>query len=159
MLLWIVPMTYGQSGQIDQINAKVKTIDSDSELTNKEFDATEVYGHAFDGGGEIKVYVSNDQLHKFEEQIGLSFGRITTIIYLKDDEPILIIDCEENFRRNDDGSFDYSSLNKVFETKIYVADGDSIKTIKEGERIMSDSRNGVEKYFQKIEMAKGLLKK
>ena len=159
MLLWIASATYGQSDPIDQISANVEAIDLNSELTIDEFDATKVYGHAFDGGGEIEIYQLDGQIQKIHEQIGLSFGRITTIIYLENSKPILIIDREENFKRKDDGSFDYSTLNKVFEAQIYISNGKPIKTDQEGDRVMTDKSTDLNKYHQKIEIAEGLLKK
>ena len=159
ILLWVTSATYGQSDLIDQISADVKAIDSNSELTIDEFDPTKVYGNAFDGGGEIEIYQLDGQIQKIHEQIGLSFGRITTIIYLENSEPILIIDREENFKRKDDGSFDYSTLNQLFEAQIYVSNGKPIKTDQEGSRVMTDKSTGIDKYLQKIEMAEGLLKK
>ena len=159
ILLWIASATYGQSDPVDLIDADVKAIDSNSELTIDEFDAAKVYEHAFDGGGEIEIYQLNGQIQKIHEQIGLSFGRITTIIYLENSEPILIIDREENFKRNDNGSFDYSTLDKVFEAQIYVSNGNPIKTNQEGDRVMTDKNTGLNQYRQKIEIAEGLIKR
>ena len=157
ILFWTALPSYGQSTRVDEINDEVKAIDSDVTIKIKEFDAAEVYGHTSDGGGKIKIYQKDGQIRKIEEQTGLSFGRITTIIYLVDSKPILITDREENFKRNDDGSFNYSSLREVFEARLYMADGELVDAIKKGARAMSEGTDEVGEYLSKIEMAEGLI--
>ena len=118
-----------------------------------------IYKHPFQVEARLKIYQLNGQIQKIHEHIGLSFGRITTIIYLENSEPILIIDREENFKRNDNGSFDCSTLDKVFEAQIYVSNGNPIKTNQEGDRVMTDKNTGLNQYRQKIEIAEGLIKR
>ncbi|MGD1958105.1 MAG: hypothetical protein ACFB2Y_04595 [Fulvivirga sp.] len=55
-LLYITFQVYGQSESITLIQKAVDKIESNMTLTAKEFDATEVYNRAFDGGGIIKIF-------------------------------------------------------------------------------------------------------
>ncbi len=123
------------------IDKQVEQINLDKGLTKKEFNANQVYDKIFDGGGQINVYQKGGQLIKIEESIGLSYGLVTTIIYLKGGLPIKIIDREENYKIKDDQTgLDYTKLNQVFEASIYVVnwDKDDSKIIKKGERKFSE---------------------
>ena len=132
---------FAQTDLVTTIEKQVGQINSDKGLTKKQFNANEVYNKTFDGGGQIDVYLKGGQLVKIEESIGLSFGRVTTIIYLKNGQPIKIIDREENFKVKDDQSgLDYTKLNQVFEASIYVVnwDKDDSKIVRKGERKLSE---------------------
>src|SRR5688572_23032682 len=83
---------FGQPDSLKAIDAEVNRIDSNPNLTIKEFDANEAHGRVFDGGGFIKIYLVNNEIKKIEENLGLSFGRIGTIIYFSDGQPIKIVD-------------------------------------------------------------------
>lgn len=130
-----------QTDLVSTIDKQVEQINSDRGLIRKQFNANQVYDKIFDGGGQIDVYLRGEQLVKIEESIGLSYGLVTTIIYLKDGHPIKIIDREENYITKDDQSgFDYSKLTLVFEASIYVVnwDNDDSKIKKKGERKFSE---------------------
>jgi hypothetical protein len=60
----------------------VKSIESDSTLEETEFDWVELTGITTDGGGILKVWRNENQICKIVEEIGFSYGRIMTIIYL-----------------------------------------------------------------------------
>ena len=49
-------VTFGQENKLDRINNEVKSIDSDSTLTETEFDWVKLTGIATDGGGILKVW-------------------------------------------------------------------------------------------------------
>jgi hypothetical protein len=113
-----------QDKLMNQIDQQVKKIERNQEIQVKEFDAREVFGHAIDGGGSIKIHLDQDEIKKIEQEIGLSYGRVTTLMYLVDGKPIKIIDREENFPiLSDQTGLDYSTLNKVFEGNIYIFNG------------------------------------
>ena len=57
----------------------------------------ELSGNTTDGGWIIKVWHNENQTYKIVEEIGLSNGRIRTIIYLNKEIPIKFIQTEENF--------------------------------------------------------------
>jgi hypothetical protein len=132
---------FAQTDLTTTIDNQARQIDSNKGLTTKTFNANEVYERIFDGGGEIIVYLKSGQPVKIEQTIGLSYGRLTTIIYLTDGQPTKVIDREENFKTKEDKSgFDYTKLNQVFEATIYVInwDKDESKVLKKGERKFSE---------------------
>lgn len=141
IIIGLTSNCYAQTDLMATIDKRVQQIDSDKGLTKKEFNANQVYNKIFDGGGQINVYQKEGQLVKIEENIGLSYGLVTTVIYLHDGHPIKIIDREENYKTKDDQSgFDYTKLTQVFEAIIYVVnwDNDDSRILKKGERKFSE---------------------
>ncbi|MGD1958104.1 MAG: hypothetical protein ACFB2Y_04590 [Fulvivirga sp.] len=99
---------------------------------------------------------------KIEEEIGLSFGRLTTIIYFENGEPIKIIDREENYKwREDQSGWDYTELNQVFQAHIYIFDWemDNNQTVKKGERNLSEGTCAIFEYEPLIELGRELVQK
>ncbi|SHK08137.1 hypothetical protein [Pseudozobellia thermophila] len=161
LLVQVFPVN-GQSDSIVLIQRTVDKIENDANLTIKEFDATEVYKQAFDGGGKIELYVDKKGLRKIEQEIGVSFGRLTTVVYFENGQPIKLIDREENFKwLEDQTGWDYSELNKVFQADIYIFDWelDNNKTIEEGKRNLSEGSCAVFEYEPFIELGKELTNK
>ena len=93
-------LAFGQENNVAQIDRKVKSIESDSTLNETKFDWVELTGITTDGGGILKVCRIEKQICKIVEEIGLSYGRIKTTIYLENGIPIKIIETEENFVKN-----------------------------------------------------------
>jgi hypothetical protein len=152
---------FEQQDFVNLIDNIVYDINNNKSLIVKEFDSIEAYGQTFDGNGTIKVYIDSIHISKIVEQIGLSYGRITTTIYFSDNEPIKIIDTEDNFAINDNGtSLNYSELNTVFNTDIYIFDweADNNKVIIEGKRNLSEGTCGIYEYEGLIDKTKDLLK-
>jgi hypothetical protein len=153
----------GQTDSLKTIDNEVERINSNPNLTIEEYDANEVYGRVFDGGGLIKIYLDdNSDIKKIEEEIGLSFGRVGTTIYFSKGKPIKIIDSEENFKlKSDQTSVDYSHLDRVFEATIYIFDWDLDRnqTMIKGKRILSEGTCGIFEYEKTIDTAKKLLEK
>jgi hypothetical protein len=152
---------FGQEDSLQIIDDAVLEIDSNKSLILKEFDAIEVYGHAFDGGGVIQIYSDSNSIVKVYEQIGLSYGRVTTIIYFSKGIPIKIIDSEENFAMNEDGTgLDYTKLTTVFKAEIYIFDWENAisKSVLTGKRNLSEGTCGIFEYEGLIDKAKDLLK-
>jgi len=150
----------GQDQRIKQTDNDVKFINNNDKLTIKEFDANEIYGHIFDGGGKIKVYTDKTDIVKIDQQVVINYGRVTTIIYLANRKPIQIIDREENFETKDGLTiWDYSKLAKVFEATIYIIDWDrdDSKVIYNGERIFSEGTCSNLEYEPLIEIVLKLL--
>lgn len=58
-----------QSALIEKIEYDIKLIDSDSTLKIKAFDANQIHGHIFDGGGVIKVHFDQKGIKRIEEEI------------------------------------------------------------------------------------------
>ena len=152
--------TVGQDERTKQIDILVGQINKSGRLTLKEFDANRVYNQIFDGGGTIKVYSDKNVISKIEQEIGLSYGRLTTIIYLTNGKPIQIIDREENFKLKDDKStLDHSNLNQVFEATIYVFnwDKDDSKVTSKGKRVQSEGTCSNFEYEPLIDAVKKLM--
>lgn len=140
-MLGLTSHCFSQTDLMRTIDKQVEQINSGQGLLKRGFNANLIYDRIFDGGGQIDVYLRDEQLVKIEQSIGLSYGLLTTIIYLKDGHPIKIIDREENYKTKDDQSgFDYTKLIEVFEASIYVInwDNDDSKILKKGERKFSE---------------------
>ncbi|WP_256867472.1 hypothetical protein [Winogradskyella forsetii] len=114
----------------------------------------ELTGITTDGGGILKVWSNENQICKIVEEIGLSYGRIKTIIYLESGIPIKIIETEENFRRTNQG-MEYYELNEVFKAEIYIFNWemDESKIVRTGERLMSEGNCSTFDYEPIIERA------
>lgn len=132
-------LTFGQENNLDRIDNKVNSIESDSTLAETEFDWVELTGITTDGGGILKVWRNEKEVCKIVEEIGLSYGRIRTIIYLNNGIPIKIIETEENFEIKDN-ELNYKKLNDVYREIIYVFDweNDSAEIKRIGKRKMSE---------------------
>lgn len=145
---------FGQENKLDRIENEVNSINSDSTITKSEFDWTELTGITTDGGGILKVWQNENQICKIVEEIGLSYGRIKTIIYLESGIPIKIIETEENFRRTNQG-MQYDELNEVFraEISIFNWEMDESKIVRTGKRFMSEGSCSTFDYEPIIERA------
>ncbi|WGH75639.1 hypothetical protein P8625_00310 [Tenacibaculum tangerinum] len=132
-------LAFGQEHNLDRIENEVKSIESDSTLQKMEFDWVELTGITTDGGGILKVWRNEKQIRKIVEEIGLSYGRIRTIIYLNNGNPIKIIETEENFGRKND-ELNYEELSEVYREIIYVFDweNDNAEIKRTGKRNMSE---------------------
>ena len=162
LILGLLGLSIAQSETVESINQEVNRIDQNDSLFEKEFDAVDVYKQAFDGGGSIKVFYSPKRLKKINEEIGLSYGRLTTTIYFNSDGPIKIIEKEENFKWNEELlEWDYSELVEVFKAEIYIFnwDLDYTKTFKDGKRRFSEGTCATLEYEPLIQTGKDLLKK
>jgi len=146
---------FGQGKNLDQLKSKVNLIESDSTLIRNEYDWVELTGIATDGGGILRVWRTNEQIHKIVEEVGLSYGRITTTIYLNKGTPIKIIETEENFGQKN-GELSYKELNEVFRANIYVFDweNDESKIERTGKRVLSEGTCATFDYEPTVERAK-----
>ncbi|PHS63388.1 MAG: hypothetical protein COB12_09575 [Flavobacterium sp.] len=133
-------LAFGQENKLERIDDEVNSIKSDSTLTQTEFDWVELTGITTDGGGILKVWQNDNRICKIVEEIGLSYGRLRTTIYLDNELPIKIIETEENFGHKN-GELNYKELNEVFKATIYVFDwkNDESEVKRIGKRIMSEA--------------------
>ena len=108
---------YAHAQELDSIAIKaiVQQIDNTAELDSTVHDWSQLTGVVTDGGAELISWRNNGEVVKVFKQVGLSFGRITTTIYLQDSEPIMAIETEENFGVDDHGEIDYTSLKVVYQ--------------------------------------------
>ena len=150
---------FSQSRTVDELDALVVKIDNNPNLDSIVLDANEVYNQTFDGGGNYILFSIRDSLVKVRSEIGTSYGRFTTVLYLQDQIPLKIIEKEENFIwKDEDSSWDYSQINTVFKAVIYVTDYSNADThtIKEGQRVLTEGACGLFEYDPAIERAKKL---
>lgn len=148
-------VTFGQENKLDRIEYEVNLIQSDSTLTESEFDWVELTGIVTDGGGILKIWRNKSQICKIVEEIGLSYGRIKTTIYLENGTPIKIIETEENFGQKN-GELNYTELNEVFKATVYIFDweNDESKIERIGKRVLSEGNCSTFDYEPIIERAK-----
>ena len=148
-------LSFAQENQTVRIDNLVQSIKADSTLTESEFDWIKITGIATDGGGILKVWRNSNQIVKVYEEIGLSYGRISTEIYLDNGEPIKIIEIEENFSLTNH-EVEYDELNEVFRAVIYMFDWESDKSKIEriAERNLSEGNCSTFDYEPIIERAK-----
>lgn len=160
LVLFINFTSQGQDSRISRIDEIVKEIDVNTKLTVREFDASEVYGKSLHGEGIIKVYSQVNEILKIEQEIDVSFGRLTTIMYLESVKPIQIIEKEENFKiKEDQSSMDYTILTEVFKATIYILDWetDNSKVIYSGKRVLSEGTCSNFEYGPLLEEAQKLI--
>lgn len=152
-------VTFGQENKLDQINNVVNSIESDSTLTESEFDWVELTEIATDGGGILKLWRNKNQVFKIIEEIGLSYGRIRTTIYLESGLPIKIVETEENFGHKN-GELNYKELNEVFKATIYIFDweNDKSKIERIGKRVLSEGSCSTFDYEPILERVKKIIK-
>jgi len=147
----------GESQQkgLKWINEKATEIENNTKLTQAEYNLSEFVEIITDGGGILKVWRHDNQIYKIHEEVGLSYGRITNIIYLDNDLPIKIIETEENFG-NKNGEIDYNELKEVFRANIYVFDweNDDVEIEQIGKRVLSEGSCSTFDYEPIIKRAK-----
>lgn len=154
-------LAIGQSKESLQIEKIVEAIDLDQNYLIKEKGLNEQNGRTTDGGAQLKIWTKGGEMFKIVEEIGLSYGRLSTIIYLKNDQPIKIIEIEENYRLSD-GEINFKELREVYKAVFYVYDWelDEGEVIRSGKRIMSEmSCSNYELVEPILEEAKSLLLK
>ncbi len=130
---------FGQEKREEQINKEVSFIEGNSGLTLTKHDWVELTGIATDGGGVLEITHDGEQIYKVFQEIGLSYGRLRTTLYLNNGIPIKIVESEENFEQTE-GGMDFKKLNEVFKATVYFFDWEKdISEIKtEGKRVMSE---------------------
>ncbi len=153
-------VTYGQENKLVRIDEEVTLIESNSTLTKTEFDLVKLTGISTDGGGVLKIWKNKNQICKIVEEVGLSYGRIRTTIYLQNGFPIKIIETEENFGYKN-GELNYNEIKEVFKATIYIfdweTDDNEIKRI--GKRVMSEGNCSNFDYERILERAEKALSK
>lgn len=148
-----------------EIDSIIKSIEENKSLSKSVFDFSELIHQTTDGGSELIVYQENKKIKKITLQVSLSYGLITSIIYLRDEEPVYLIEKEENYLVKND-TIDYSKLESKFKEIIYVF-GFSPQGIGEyqfesevfGERVLSDNYCEIDELFDLIVIAKKALEK
>lgn len=147
-------VTFGQEHTLHQVQEKIQNIEKDTTLIVTEIDWIELTGITTDGGGFLKVWHKDEQVYKIMEQVGLSYGRLRTIVYLDNEVPIKIIETEENFEKSNQG-FNYKNIHEVFKVIINVLDWekDLAKIERTGKRVFTERPCSTFEYEATIERA------
>ena len=153
-------ITFGQEHTLHQIQKKVQDIEKDTSLIMTEVDWVILTGITTDGGGILKVWHQDGQISKIMEEIGLSYGRVRTTIYLDNRVPIKIIETEENFEKNNQG-FNYKNLHEVFKVTIHIFNwNEGLEEIeRKGKRVFTERPCSTFEYESTLERAEKAIKK
>ena len=117
LIFCLIISLFTQAQELDSVAIKaiVQHIENTEELDSTFHDWSQLTGVVTDGGAELISWRKNGEVVKVFQQVGLSFGRLTTTIYLQDSNPIMAIETEENFGIDDQGEIDYTSLKVVYQ--------------------------------------------
>ena len=143
--------------EIDEIT---NAIDYYSARYLQKLDATGIYEHAFDGGGEIHLYWIGGNIKKIRREIGTSYGKLSTTFYFDKEKIIKIIETEEDFEFKEDMSLNYDKLTKVFKEEIYIFDYENkkVQILKTGKRQVS-TKKSISEYYKTANFILEKLKK
>lgn len=129
---------------IDSIRRQFKWINEQTDFTISELNNEDYLEHMPDNGGQLKGYFKNDTLYKIVEWFGPSYAIMITEYYLWNNELIFVYDIEKNFNQIIDSTdgfigFDYSKTEIKYESRHYFVNGQEIKKIEKGKRLMEFS--------------------
>ncbi|WP_372758080.1 hypothetical protein [Mariniflexile sp.] len=119
LFLVVTVTAYSQKVTIEDINKYVDHIDSCTNLKLIEYDWCKVTGSQINQQVVLRVWKSENQIVKIEEQFDASYGNYSRVIYLKKDKPIKGLEIEENFAIKNN-QIDYSKLNVQFKMEVFV---------------------------------------
>ena len=160
-VLWLSSIkTSAQANLQNLINQKVAAIDSNKQLLQKTFEAKEIYYQTSDGGGFLTITHLENKCYKIEQEIGLSYGRVTQIVYLENDVPIKILEKEENFTWIENtSSWDYSTLNTVYKSEVYILDWaqNTAEFVEVGKRVFTSESYDLTAYEPLLELSTELM--
>lgn len=149
----------GQNKEVVRIDNLVRQIETDTTVNVTYFDLGEISENYSDGGGSLTVFQKEGSIIKIINEVFLSYGKVSVIIYLKNGIPVKIIETEENFEFNNN-EINYSVLNEVFKVNIYVFDWekDSCQIIPNGKRVLSDDFCSVFEFDSILDLVNKVLK-
>ena len=146
---------------MSEIKSEVEKINSDLNLIHHSFDANKIYNQTTDGGGTFEVWMNNGEIRKITQNVFLSNGQFITTVYLKNEQPILILKTEKQFQWNDKKSeFDYDKeLKTNYSEKIYSYnwEKDPIKVEAKGKSLRNETVCGISDYWGLLQTAKKVL--
>lgn len=146
---------------INSIKTRFMWINEQTDFKISELNNEDYLEHMPDNGGQMKGYFKNDTLYKIVEWFGPSYAIMITEYYLWNNELIFVYDIEKNFTQIIDSSdgvigFDYSKTEIKYESRHYFVDGQEIKKVENGKRLMelsnsSDFKSDAEVYRTVLE--------
>lgn len=143
ILISNVSLAFSQTEKesIDSIMMRIKWINKQTDFKIAELNNEDYLEHVPDNGGQLKGYFKNDTLYKIVERFGPSYAIMITEYYLWNDELIFVYDIEKNFNQIIDSTygfigFDYSLTEIKYESRHYFVNGQEIKKLEKGKRLM-----------------------
>ncbi|MCM4159923.1 hypothetical protein DHB64_08475 [Antarcticibacterium sp. W02-3] len=110
----------GQKLSVLDIDSEVSKIDMDPGLEHYSFDTNDVYNRATDGGGSLEVWLLGKEIRKISQSIFLSNAQFITTVYLKNDQPIMIVETENQYPYDEQrNTFNYAEPETAYEKIIY----------------------------------------
>jgi len=122
------------------IRTEFKKINTNDSLKTIILNNEEFLEQMTDGGGTLTGYFEDDQLVKFTEWVGLSYGNVVSEYYFKDLELFFLYQKESKFADKiggEPGDLDYAKLETMFEGRYYFDKNKRIKTLEKGQRSFS----------------------
>lgn len=129
--------------QILKIREEFQRINSNHQLEKIDLYNEEFMEHTTDGGGQLTGYFENDQLVKYVEWIGVSYGSVVIEYYLKEGKLFFAYEQENKFKSLYDPSGEWMSFDTslqpetIFEGRYYFNTSKLIKELKKGERMFN----------------------
>lgn len=142
------------------IDTEVSKIDMDPGLEHLTFDTNEVYNQATDGGGSFEVWLRGKEIRKISQSIFLSNAQFVTTVYLKDDQPIMIVETENQFPYDEEkNSINLAEPEAAYERIIYSWhwEKDAITVRTRGESWGADAGADVGSYTSLFATARKIL--
>jgi hypothetical protein len=121
---------------IDTVLERLIVCSADDSLTlvNEEF-----MPHMTDGGGSLTAFYKEKHIYRIREQIGLSYGIITTDYYLQNDKLVCAVETERSFPVvEESGERDHQHPVQVYTGKFYFEGDLLLYTVKIGKRTFDD---------------------
>ncbi len=82
-------LAFGQENKMTEIDNQSKSIDSDTELIESNFDLT--------NESKLKVWYKENRIFKIVQEMNVDYGEIKSEIYLVANKPIKIIESESTY--------------------------------------------------------------
>lgn len=143
-----------------EIDSEVSKIDLDPALEHLTFDTNDVYNQATDGGGSLEVWLRGNEIRKISQSIFLSNAQFITTVYLKNDQPIMIVETENNYPYDEEkNTFNLAEPETAYERIIYSWhwERDAITVRTRGESWGADQGTDVGSYTSLFATARKIL--
>lgn len=163
ILLFFFSLTlWSQELTVLDIDTEVSKIDLDPDLKHISFDTNEVYNQATDGGGSLEVWLLGKEIRKISQSIFLSNAQFITTVYLKNDQPLMIVETENHYLYDEDlHAYNLARPETAYERIIYSShwEKEAITVRTTGESWGADAGANVSSYSSLLATARNILGK
>ncbi|MGG6230747.1 hypothetical protein [Tenacibaculum sp. SDUM215027] len=155
LLLIACVSTFAQNVTLEEISNNILQIEADTTFTLTEQNQLKQIKTTLDGGYHLKIWHKRRKISKIVEEIGVSYGRIQTTVYLTNNTPIKIIETEDNFAETPTG-LNYKKLNNAYKVTHDILNWEQQKKITKeaGTRVFSTHKKAILDYKLLIDSAK-----